>query len=160
MGVSILVRLRRTAHHLVVNAVRIYYNKVWGMHIGEGTRVSLSAKLDQANPGGIHIGRHTALTFGSAMLSHDFPNRQHLDTRIGSYCFIGCGAIIMPGVTIGDHCIVGAGSIVMRDVPSNSVVMGNPARVIERDIMTAEFGVRVRPELPADTPQPALEAQA
>ncbi len=45
-------------------------------------------------------------------------------------CFIGYGAIILPNVTIGPNSIVGAGSVVTKDVPPNSIVAGNPARVI------------------------------
>ncbi|WP_279355020.1 hypothetical protein [Enterocloster bolteae] len=42
----------------------------------------------------------------------------------------GCGAIINPGVSIGDNVIIGSGSIVTKDIPSNSLAVGNPARVI------------------------------
>jgi acetyltransferase-like isoleucine patch superfamily enzyme len=51
----------------------------------------------------------------------------------------------MPGVKIGDHCVVAAGTVVMRDVPSNSVIAGNPGRVLERDIQTGRFGIRSGP---------------
>lgn len=44
--------------------------------------------------------------------------------------FIGRGVTILPGVTIGPRAIVGAGAVIGRDVPPNSVVAGNPARVI------------------------------
>jgi acetyltransferase-like isoleucine patch superfamily enzyme len=43
---------------------------------------------------------------------------------------IGTGSTILCGVAIGENAIVGAGSVVVRDVPPNSVVVGNPARVI------------------------------
>jgi maltose O-acetyltransferase len=49
---------------------------------------------------------------------------------IGNNCWIGGGAIILPGVTIGDNCTIGAGSVVVKDVPQGSVVAGNPASVI------------------------------
>ncbi len=49
---------------------------------------------------------------------------------IGSRVFIGAGAIVLPGATIGDDCIIGAGSLVAGDIPSNSVAVGNPARVV------------------------------
>lgn len=49
---------------------------------------------------------------------------------IGSRVFIGAGAIVLPNVTIGDDVIIGAGAIVNHDIPSNSVAVGNPARVI------------------------------
>ncbi len=43
---------------------------------------------------------------------------------------IGSGATILSNVTIGENAIVGAGSVVTRDVPANSIVAGNPARVL------------------------------
>lgn len=43
---------------------------------------------------------------------------------------IGSGATILCNVTIGENAIVGAGSVVTRDVPANSIVVGNPARVL------------------------------
>ena len=46
--------------------------------------------------------------------------------------WIGAGAIILPGVTIGKNAIVGAGSLVTRNVPDNTVVVGNPAKVIRK----------------------------
>jgi maltose O-acetyltransferase len=50
--------------------------------------------------------------------------------RLGRDVWIGGGAIILPGVTIGDGSVVGAGSVVVRDVPPDSVVVGNPARIV------------------------------
>jgi maltose O-acetyltransferase len=44
--------------------------------------------------------------------------------------WIGGGAILLPGVTIGRNAVVGAGAVVSRNVPANTVVAGNPARVI------------------------------
>ena len=49
--------------------------------------------------------------------------------RIGKNCWIGAGALIMPGVTIGDNVVIGAGSVITKDVPSNVVAFGNPCRV-------------------------------
>jgi maltose O-acetyltransferase len=50
---------------------------------------------------------------------------------IGDRCWIGGGAIILPGVTIGENTTIGAGSVVTRDIPANVVAVGNPARVIK-----------------------------
>jgi len=139
-----LTRARTSLYKKLIGLVRLYYIQVWGMHIAEGARISLTAKLDKTNPDGLHIGTYSAVTFRSSIMTHDFVNGVHLQTRIGAYCFIGAGALIMPGVTVGDHCIVGAGSVVLRDVPSHSLVFGNPARVMEKGIMTGEFGRRLR----------------
>src|SRR5579862_1861682 len=43
---------------------------------------------------------------------------------------IGSGATILSGTTVGENAIVGAGSVVTKDVPANSIVAGNPARVL------------------------------
>lgn len=55
-----------------------------------------------------------------------------LPVRIGDDCWLGGGAIVLPGVTIGDRSVVGAGAVVTRDVPPDSLVAGNPARVIRK----------------------------
>jgi maltose O-acetyltransferase len=44
--------------------------------------------------------------------------------------WIGGGAILLPGVNIGRNAVVGAGAVVTRSVPANTVVTGNPARVL------------------------------
>ncbi|HNQ95129.1 MAG TPA: WxcM-like domain-containing protein [Anaerolineales bacterium] len=43
---------------------------------------------------------------------------------------IGANATILPGITIGQNAMVGAGAVVTRNVPPNSIVMGNPARIV------------------------------
>ena len=50
--------------------------------------------------------------------------------RIGRNCWIGMGALILPGVQIGDGCVIGAGSVVTRDVEAYSVAVGNPAKAV------------------------------
>jgi maltose O-acetyltransferase len=50
--------------------------------------------------------------------------------QIGSDCWIGGGAIVLPGVKIGDKTVIGAGSVVTRDIPSGVVAAGNPCRVL------------------------------
>ena len=61
----------------------------------------------------------------------------NIPVRIGRNCWIGAGAIILPGITIGDNVVVGAGSVVTRDLPDSVVAVGNPCRVLrevgERD---------------------------
>ncbi|MGD0348753.1 MAG: acyltransferase [Verrucomicrobiota bacterium] len=44
---------------------------------------------------------------------------------------IGSGATLLCGITIGENAMIGAGSVVTRDVPPDTVVAGNPARVVK-----------------------------
>lgn len=141
---SVFSRIRTLVFRRIVQPYTMFlYRRVYGMDIGRDVRISLGARLDRTNPKGIHIGDFTAITSGAAILTHDFINRLHTEVHIGSNCFIGYGAIILPGVTLGDSVIVTGNSVVGRDVPSNSIVMGNPARVVETNIVTGPWGIRL-----------------
>jgi UDP-2-acetamido-3-amino-2,3-dideoxy-glucuronate N-acetyltransferase len=56
-----------------------------------------------------------------------------LPTRVRRRASIGSGAVILPDLTIGEGAVVGAGAVVTRDVAPNTIVVGNPARVL-RDV--------------------------
>lgn len=62
-------------------------------------------------------------------------SKQHLGnypiTTIKKGASIGAGAIILPGVTVGEKAMVGAGAVVTKDVPGNTLVVGNPAKVVK-----------------------------
>ncbi|WP_430408016.1 acyltransferase [Flavobacterium hercynium] len=45
--------------------------------------------------------------------------------------FVGARAFIMPGVTVGEYAVVGAGSLVIKNVEKNTIVGGNPAKLIK-----------------------------
>lgn len=51
-------------------------------------------------------------------------------THIGDNCFVGMDSVILMGTYIGNNTIIGAGSVVRGKIPDNSVIAGNPARVI------------------------------
>ena len=51
---------------------------------------------------------------------------------VGSDVWIGGGVKVMPGVTIGDNVVIGGGSVVVNDIPSNSLAVGNPAKVVRK----------------------------
>jgi probable biosynthetic protein (TIGR04098 family) len=129
------------------------------MDIGPNTRISSKARLDFTNPRGIHIGSGTSITPGVSIFTHDFVHNIHVDTLIGSNCFIGSNAIILPGVTIGDNCIIGAGSVVMSNIPKGSLAFGNPARVIRGNIDTREYGVLSPPSERPATEQDTLSSR-
>ena len=51
---------------------------------------------------------------------------------IGAGCWIGTGAVILPGTSIGRHVVVAAGSVVRGEIPDHCVVAGTPARIVRR----------------------------
>lgn len=87
---------------------------------------------------GIHIGDYTNLgpNVGIVSANHDFVNNS-LPTdaapiNIGKYCWLGMGAVVLPGVVLGDFTIVGAGAIVTQSFTDGYCVLaGNPAKVIK-----------------------------
>ena len=105
------------------------------LDIGEGTRIGLS-NLDGMFPHLVHIGKNCIFAPQSMVLTHDasyflFTNKYRVaPVSIGDNCFIGYGAVILPGIKVGDNVVVGAGSVVTKDVPSDSVIAGVPAKVI------------------------------
>ena len=57
---------------------------------------------------------------------------QFKETQIGNSCFIGYGAVILPGTKLGNQCIVGANAVVRGTYPDNCVLVGNPAKIIKK----------------------------
>lgn len=135
-----IVTIRETIRLLVLYIQYVLYVKIYGMRISRSARISFGARLDKTNPHGIQIGDESYVASGAIIFAHDFSRGMSSDTIIGKKCFIGANAIIMCGITIGDEVIVGSGAIVTKDVPSNSIVVGNPARVIKSGIKTNKFG--------------------
>ncbi len=86
---------------------------------------------------GVFIGPHACFTNdklpravnkdGSLKTANDWEVTKTLVKKRAS---IGANATIICGVTIGKNSLVGAGSVVTKDVPDNSIVVGNPAKVI------------------------------
>lgn len=115
---------------------RIAALRAAGMKIGERVGI-VNCTLDTLFPFLIEIGSDVLMTH-STILAHDAspvvfgPNTRAGRVRIGNQCFIGAGAVVLPGVTIGDRCIIGANAVVSRDVPTGSVFAGNPGRVVAR----------------------------
>lgn len=110
-----------------------------GAVIHPTSTVSTSAKLLGGAKGGIVVEAETLIALKSLILARTAQGEAKT-VRIGKRCFIGGGAIIMPGVTIGDEVIVGAGAVVSEDVPHRCAVAGNPARILLREIEVGPYG--------------------
>lgn len=94
----------------------------------------------------ISIGNGTLIGANTKIFDNDFhptdsearrncDNSQIKDApvEIGENVFIGCNCIILKGTVIGDNCVVGAGSVVHGTFEPDSVIAGNPAKVIKKN---------------------------
>lgn len=92
-------------------------------------------KMDMSNVFLYHIGNNVTLT-NCRILNHDASMNKALGITkigkiyIGDNVFVGANAILLPDIRIGNNVIVGAGAVVAKDIPDNSVVIGNPCRII------------------------------
>lgn len=105
------------------------------LQIGKGTFVG-KASIHMLNP--VTIGDNVVINDGVEILtgSHDplDPHFRHIlaPIVIEDYVWIATRAIILPGVTVGRGAIIGAGAVVAKDVPPYTIVIGNPARPIQK----------------------------
>ena len=117
-----------------------------GKHVHFGKNVYANFGLTMVDDTHIYVGDYTLFAPNVVVATAGHPIDPELrarglqynaDVHIGKNCWIGAGALIMPGVTIGDNTVIGAGSVVTKDIPAGVVAVGNPCRVMreitERD---------------------------
>jgi acetyltransferase-like isoleucine patch superfamily enzyme len=84
------------------------------------------------------IGERVCINDGVEILtaSHDVydPEWKHVKSKITieDYVWIGTGAMILPGVVLGRGAVIGARAVVSKSVPAGNIVVGNPAKPINK----------------------------
>lgn len=121
-----------------------FHSNFGGRHVHFGKFVYANFNLTMVDDTHIYVGDYTMFgpnvivaTAGHPILP-ELREKQYqfnMPIHIGKRCWIGAGAVILPGVTIGDDTVIGAGSVVTKDIPANVVAVGNPCRVM-REIGT------------------------
>ena len=110
-----------------------------GRHVHFGRNIYANFNLTLVDDTHIYVGDNTMFgpnvvvaTAGHPLLPalREQGYQYNAPVHIGRNCWIGAGAILLPGVTVGDNAVIGAGSIVTRDVPANVLAVGNPCRVL------------------------------
>ena len=116
-----------------------FHSNFGGKHVHFGKNIYANFNLTLVDDTHIYVGDYTMFgpnvviaTAGHPILPElrEKGYQYNMTVRIGKNCWLGAGAIVLPGVTIGDNVVVGAGSIVTHDLPSNVVAVGNPCRVM------------------------------
>ena len=110
-----------------------------GLHVHFGRNIYANFNLTLVDDTHIYVGDNTMFgpnvvvaTAGHPLLPElrEQGFQYNAPVHIGRNCWIGAGAILLPGVTVGDNAVIGAGSIVTRDVPASVLAVGNPCRVL------------------------------
>jgi acetyltransferase-like isoleucine patch superfamily enzyme len=110
------------------------------LEIGANTYFTSDSHIEAVSK--IKIGRDCAISWGVSII--DSNHHTLLDEKkekeptaeviIEDHVWIGCNSIILKGSKIGSNSVIAAGSIVKGDFPSNSLIAGNPAKIVKVDI--------------------------
>ncbi len=129
--------------HARIESIEFWNGKMYEPEILMGNDVSIEQNLHLICAGFLEIGEGTTISSNVFIsdVNHDlkshksrkisFNNLIYKKTRIGKNCFIGTGAVILPGSLLGDGVIVGANAVISGVFEDNSVVVGSPGRVIK-----------------------------
>lgn len=134
----VLTFLHFLAMNCPVHRIRPILYKLRGTTIGKNVNIAPQVFLEEGYPELITIKENTEIGPRVLITAHHTAyytidrgfSLYRSKVIIGKNCYLGAGAIILPGVTIGDKSIIGAGSVVTKSIPPGSVAMGVPAKVV------------------------------
>lgn len=116
-----------------------FYSNMGAAHVHFGKNIYCNFGVIMVDDTHIYVGDDTMFGPNVVVATAAHPllpqlrekgYQYNLPVHIGRNCWIGAGALILPGITIGDNVVIGAGSVVTKDVPSNVVAVGDPCAVL------------------------------
>jgi putative colanic acid biosynthesis acetyltransferase WcaF len=112
--------------------------KIWApWNLEMGANATFGPKVDCYNQGKISIGANTIISQKTHLCasSHDYTNKNFplivKPITIKKGVWVAAEAFVGPGVTIGDNAVIAARAVVVKDVDENTIVGGNPAKIIK-----------------------------
>lgn len=139
LGENAAVRL---GHSVFIGpGVNLIVKKNANLYIGNSTYFTSDMHLEVLNS--ISIGNDCAISWGVTIIDDDhheiiFADKKNVkpgaSVVIGDKVWIGCNVTILKGTRIGNNCVVAAGSIVKGVFPDNTLIAGNPAKIVKENI--------------------------
>lgn len=145
---------------IIGEGVKIFdFVNLYGCSIGDGSKIGTFVEIQKgASIGknckisshtficeGVHIEDNVFVGHNVTFINDRFPRSTNPDgslqteadwkmeeTWVKKGASIGSSVTILCGVTVGEGAVVGAGSVVLKDVPPQTIVAGNPAKVIRK----------------------------
>lgn len=140
--------------------VKIFnFVNLYGCEIGDGSKIGTFVEIQKGAVigknckisshtficEGVHIDDNCFIGHNVTFINDKYPRATNTDgslqteadwecvpTYVQKGVSIGSSATILCGVTIGEGAVIGAGSVVTKDVPPNTIVAGNPARMMRK----------------------------
>lgn len=134
-----------------MKSITKYYKKCGVQFTGQKQKIKYihpSVYIDGTDYSLIHVGDNVTISREVMILTHDYSITTAMaslglfidrhegemyfkrDIYIGDNTFIGARASLLPGTKVGNSCIVGACAVVKGSIPDNSVIVGNPCKII------------------------------
>jgi len=126
---SLLLRIIGLPVRIVFKILSILFS----IDLSDKTRIGKNFKIDHGQ--GLVINYKTIIGDNVILRQNTtIGNKGQGDLKcpiIGNNVNIGANVVIIGNIEIGDNCIIGAGSVIIKNIPKNSIVVGNPGRVIK-----------------------------
>lgn len=133
---------KQTFLGLLYRIILNIYSSKYGYQINPSTKIGK----------GLYLGHRGSIIINSQSIIGDYCNLSPGVTigqtnrgirkgapRLGNKVWVGTNAVIVGGITIGDNVLIAPNAFVNHDVPSNSIVIGNPAQIIQKENATEGY---------------------